>query len=169
MNDVLVVDDEPQLLRALRITLTARGYDVHTAATGRRALAEATTRPPDLVILDLGLPDIDGAEVINRLRAQSAVPIIVLSGRTSGPDKVAALDAGADDYITKPFGIEELLARIRAVTRRTAPDDGTSPWSSATTTSTSALAGSPPVPAGTCGSRRPSGGCSTRWSGTRAS
>jgi two-component system KDP operon response regulator KdpE len=125
MNDVLVVDDEPQLLRALRITLTARGYDVHTAATGRRALAEATTRPPDLVILDLGLPDIDGAEVINRLRAQSAVPIIVLSGRTSGPDKVAALDAGADDYVTKPFGIEELLARIRAVTRRTAPDDGT--------------------------------------------
>ena len=124
MNDVLVVDDEPQLLRALRITLTASGYDVHTAATGLRALAEATTRPPDLVILDLGLPDIDGAEVINRLRAQSAVPIIVLSGRTSGADKVAALDAGADDYITKPFGIEELLARIRAVTRRTAGDDG---------------------------------------------
>ena len=121
MNDVLVVDDEPQLLRALRITLTARGYDVHTAATGRRAVAEATTRPPDLVILDLGLPDLDGAEVINRLRAQSAVPIIVLSGRTSGAEKVAALDAGADDYITKPFGIEELLAR--AVTRRTAPDD----------------------------------------------
>jgi two-component system KDP operon response regulator KdpE len=124
VSDVLVVDDEPQLLRALRITLTASGYDVHTAATGRRALAEATTRPPDLVILDLGLPDIDGAEVINRLRAQSAVPIIVLSGRTSGADKVAALDAGADDYITKPFGIEELLARIRAVTRRTAGDDG---------------------------------------------
>jgi len=123
VNEVLVVDDESQLLRALRITLTARGYDVHTAATGRRALAEASTRPPDLVILDLGLPDIDGAEVINQLRAHSAVPIIVLSGRTSAADKVAALDAGADDYITKPFGIEELLARIRAVTRRTATDD----------------------------------------------
>ena len=122
MNGVLVVDDEPQLLRALRITLTARGYDVYTAASGRRALAEATTRRPDLVILDLGLPDIEGAEVINQLRAQSAVPIIVLSGRTSGGDKVAALDAGADDYITKPFGIEELLARIRAVTRRSAAD-----------------------------------------------
>jgi two-component system KDP operon response regulator KdpE len=124
VSDVLVVDDEPQLLRALRITLTASGYEVHTAATGLRALAEATTRPPDLVILDLGLPDIDGAEVIDRLRAHSAVPIIVLSGRTSGADKVPALDAGADDYITKPFGIEELLARIRAVTRRTAGDDG---------------------------------------------
>jgi len=123
VNDVLVVDDEPQLLRALRITLTARGYDVHTAATGRRALAKASNRPPDLVILDLGLPDIEGAEVINQLRAHSAVPIIVLSGRTSAADKVAALDAGADDYITKPFGIEELIARIRAVTRRTATDD----------------------------------------------
>ena len=123
MSVVLVVDDEPQLLRTLQITLTAGGHDVHTAATGRRAIAEATARPPDLVILDLGLPDMDGAEVINRLRAQSAVPIIVLSGRTSGADKVTALDAGADDYITKPFGIEELLARIRAVTRRAATDD----------------------------------------------
>jgi two-component system, OmpR family, KDP operon response regulator KdpE len=120
---VLVVDDEPQLLRALQITLTARGHDVHTAATGRRAIAEAAARPPDLVILDLGLPDIDGAEVIGSLREYSSVPIIVLSGRTSGGDKVAALDAGADDYVTKPFGIEELLARIRAVTRRAATDD----------------------------------------------
>jgi two-component system KDP operon response regulator KdpE len=125
VNDVLVVDDEPQLLRALRITLSAQGYDVHTAATGRRALAEAAARPPDLVILDLGLPDIDSAEVINRLRANSTVPIIVLSGRTSGADKVAALDAGADDYVTKPFGIEELLARIRAVTRRSGTEDST--------------------------------------------
>ena len=122
MTRVLVVDDEPQLLRALRINLTARGYDVHTAATGRRALAEATARPPDLVILDLGLPDIDGVEVIHRLRAQSAVPIIVLSGRVRG-GQGHALDAGADDYVTKPFGIEELLARIRAVTRRAATDD----------------------------------------------
>jgi two-component system KDP operon response regulator KdpE len=125
MSVVLVVDDEPQLLRTLQITLTARGHDVHTAATGRRAITEATTRPPDLVILDLGLPDIDGAEVIRRLRKRGTVPIIVLSGRTSGGDKVAALDAGADDYITKPFGIEELLARIRAVTRRAATDDPT--------------------------------------------
>ncbi|HEV7655043.1 MAG TPA: response regulator [Mycobacteriales bacterium] len=122
MSVVLVVDDEPQLLRALQITLSARGHDVHTAATGRRAIAEAAARPPDLVILDLGLPDIDGAEVISSLREHSSVPIIVLSGRTSGGDKVAALDAGADDYITKPFGIEELLARIRAVTRRAAAD-----------------------------------------------
>jgi two-component system KDP operon response regulator KdpE len=123
MSVVLVVDDEPQLLRALQITLTARGHDVHTAASGRRAIAEATARPPDLVILDLGLPDIDGGEVIHRLREHSTVPIIVLSGRTSGGDKVAALDAGADDYVTKPFGIEELLARIRAVTRRAVTDD----------------------------------------------
>jgi two-component system KDP operon response regulator KdpE len=125
MSVVLIVDDEPQLLRTLQITLTARGHDVHTAATGRRAIAEATAGPPDLVILDLGLPDIDGAEVIRRLRERSTVPIIVLSGRTSGGDKVAALDAGADDYITKPFGIEELLARIRAVTRRAATDGPT--------------------------------------------
>jgi two-component system KDP operon response regulator KdpE len=115
-------------MRTLQITLTARGHDVHTAATGRRAMTEATTRPPDLVILDLGLPDIDGAEVIRRLRERSPVPIIVLSGRTSGDDKVAALDAGADDYVTKPFGIEELLARVRAVTRRAATDEPAPPF-----------------------------------------
>ena len=124
MSRVLVVEDDPQLLRAMRITLHARGHEVVTAATGRKALSEAAAARPDLVVLDLGLPDLDGVEVIEGLRCWTSVPIIVLSGRTSGGDKVAALDAGADDYVTKPFGIEELLARIRAVTRRTAGDDG---------------------------------------------
>ncbi len=127
MNRVLVVDDEPQLLRAMRITLQARGYDVRTAATGRKALSEAAAVHPDIVVLDLGLPDLDGVDVITAIRGWSAVPIIVLSGRTSGGEKVAALDAGADDYVTKPFGVEELLARMRAVTRRTAvAEDGSS-------------------------------------------
>ncbi len=122
---VLVVEDEPQLLRAMRITLHARGYEVCTAATGQRALAEAAAAHPDLIVLDLGLPDLDGVTVIEGLRSWSSVPIIVLSGRTSGGDKVAALDAGADDYVTKPFGVDELLARIRAVTRRSATtEDG---------------------------------------------
>ena len=122
---LLVIEDDPRLVRLLRRLLEEDRHIVETATTGVDGLdiAEATSGI-EVVILDLGLPDIDGAEVINRLRAQSAVPIIVLSGRTSGADKVAALDAGADDYITKPFGIEELLARIRAVTRRTAGDDG---------------------------------------------
>jgi two-component system KDP operon response regulator KdpE len=125
VSRVLVVEDDPQLLRAMRITLHARGHEVITAATGRKALSEAAAARPDLVVLDLGLPDLDGVEVIQGLRGWTSVPIIVLSGRTSGGDKVAALDAGADDYVTKPFGIEELLARIRAVTRRaTAPDGG---------------------------------------------
>ena len=118
MTRILVVDDEPQILRALRINLRARQYDVATAATGAEALRAASSHPPDLVVLDLGLPDIDGVEVIRGLRGWTAVPIIVLSGRSTSDDKVAALDAGADDYVTKPFGVEELLARIRAVTRR---------------------------------------------------
>jgi two-component system KDP operon response regulator KdpE len=127
MSRVLVVDDEPQLLRAMQITLRARGYDVRAASTGRKALSEAAASHPDIVVLDLGLPDLDGVEVIAALRGWSSVPIIVLSGRTSGGDKVAALDAGADDYVTKPFGVEELLARMRAVTRRsTAAEDGSS-------------------------------------------
>jgi len=117
---VLVVDDEPQLLRALRINLRARDYEVHVAPTGAEALRLASVHPPDLVILDLGLPDLDGVEVIGGLRGWTDVPIIVLSGRTGSADKVAALDAGADDYVTKPFGMEELLARMRAVTRRAA-------------------------------------------------
>jgi two-component system KDP operon response regulator KdpE len=115
---VLVVDDEPQILRALRINLRARQYEVFTAQTGTQALQEAAHHPPDLVILDLGLPDIDGVEVIDGLRGWTDAPIIVLSGRADSTDKVEALDAGADDYVTKPFGMDELLARMRAVTRR---------------------------------------------------
>jgi len=119
MSRVLLVEDDIQLLRAMQVTLRARGHHILTATTGRKALATAAGEHPDLVVLDLGLPDLDGVEVIRGLRGWSPVPIIVLSGRTSGGDKVAALDAGADDYVTKPFGVEELLARIRAVTRRT--------------------------------------------------
>jgi two-component system, OmpR family, KDP operon response regulator KdpE len=115
---VLVVDDEPQILRALRINLRVREYDVHVASTGAEALETAGRYPPDLVILDLGLPDLDGVEVIAGLRGWTKAPIIVLSGRADSTDKVEALDAGADDYITKPFGVEELLARMRAVVRR---------------------------------------------------
>lgn len=124
---VLVVDDEPQIQRALLINLRARGYDVAVAGTGAAALKAAASHPPDLVILDLGLPDLDGVEVIRGLRGWTGLPIIVLSGRAGSEEKVAALDAGADDYVTKPFGVEELLARIRAVTRRLAapPDAGT--------------------------------------------
>jgi len=116
---VLIVEDEPALLRALRINLRARGYDVATASTGREALAEARRRSPDVVLLDLGLPDVDGREVINELRGWSAAPVIVLSGRAGSGDKIGALDAGADDYVTKPFDMEELLARLRAALRRT--------------------------------------------------
>jgi two-component system KDP operon response regulator KdpE len=119
MTRVLVVDDEPQILRALRINLRARQYEVNTAANGTQALEEAAAHPPDLVILDLGLPDMDGVEVIGGLRGWTKVPIIVLSGRADSTDKVEALDAGADDYVTKPFGMDELLARMRAAVRRT--------------------------------------------------
>jgi two-component system, OmpR family, KDP operon response regulator KdpE len=119
---VLVVDDEPQILRALRINLRVRHYEVSVAADGAQALAEAARHPPDVVILDLGLPDLDGVEVIQGLRGWTSAPIIVLSGRADSTDKVEALDAGADDYVTKPFGMDELLARIRAVSRRVAPD-----------------------------------------------
>jgi two-component system KDP operon response regulator KdpE len=113
-----VVDDEPQIVRALRINLRARHYEVDTAQTGAQALATAAHHPPDLVILDLGLPDLDGVEVIGGLRGWTEAPIIVLSGRADSTDKVEALDAGADDYVTKPFGMDELLARMRAVSRR---------------------------------------------------
>jgi two-component system, OmpR family, KDP operon response regulator KdpE len=119
LTRVLVVDDEPQILRALRINLRVRDYQVDVAATGTEALQMAARHPPDLVILDLGLPDLDGLEVIQGLRGWTKAPIIVLSGRADSLDKVEALDAGADDYITKPFGVEELLARMRATVRRT--------------------------------------------------
>jgi len=121
MTRVLVIDDEPQIVRALAINLRARRYDVHTAATGAEALGVAAAHPPDLVILDLGLPDMDGTEVIAGLRGWTNVPILVLSGRTDSADKVDALDAGADDYVIKPFGMDELLARMRAMARRQAP------------------------------------------------
>jgi len=116
---VLVVDDEPGLLRALAINLRARKYAVDVAATGAEALEVATRHPPEAVILDLGLPDMDGVEVIEGLRGWSGAPIIVLSARSTQDDKVLALDAGADDYVTKPFGMDELLARLRASLRRT--------------------------------------------------
>jgi two-component system, OmpR family, KDP operon response regulator KdpE len=118
LTRILVVDDEPQILRALRINLRARKYDVDIAPDGTTALRLAASHKPDLVVLDLGLPDLDGVEVIKGLRGWTTIPIIVLSGRAGSYDKVAALDAGADDYVTKPFGVDELLARIRAVTRR---------------------------------------------------
>jgi two-component system KDP operon response regulator KdpE len=116
-----VVDDEPQILRALVVNMRARGYDVRTAAYGASALQIAAQHPPDLVILDLGLPDMEGTDVIAGLRGWTAAPIIVLTGRTEQTQKIAALDAGADDYVTKPFGIEELFARMRAVSRRGTP------------------------------------------------
>jgi len=118
MTRVLVVDDEPQILRALRINLHARQYDVVTAGSGRGALEAAAEAHPDLVILDLGLPDMDGVDVIRSLRSWTQVPIVILSGRMNSAAKVDALDAGADDYVTKPFSVAELFARIRAVTRR---------------------------------------------------
>jgi two-component system KDP operon response regulator KdpE len=118
---ILVVDDEPQLLRALGTNLRARGYDVELAPTGEAALTVAARKHPDLVVLDLGLPGMDGTEVIRGLRGWTSVPIIVLSVREREADKVAALDAGADDYVTKPFGMDELLARLRAALRRAAP------------------------------------------------
>lgn len=115
---VLVVDDEPQLLRALRINLSVRGYDVATAATGAEALKSAAEHRPDVIVLDLGLPDMDGVEVLGGLRGWLSAPVIVLSARTDSADKVEALDAGADDYVTKPFGMDEFLARLRAAVRR---------------------------------------------------
>jgi two-component system KDP operon response regulator KdpE len=117
---VLVVDDEPQIVRALRINLTARGYRVITAHDGTAALRAVAETKPDVVVLDLGLPDMDGNEVIAGLRGWTTVPIIVLSARGDSSDKVRALDAGADDYVTKPFGMDELLARLRAAVRRSA-------------------------------------------------
>jgi two-component system, OmpR family, KDP operon response regulator KdpE len=123
MPRVLVVDDEPQILRALRINLRARRYDVSVAATGTEALDVAAKHPPDLVVLDLGLPGLDGLDVIKGLRGWTTVPIIVLSGRADSTDKVEALDAGADDYVTKPFSMDELLARMRAAARRAKTGD----------------------------------------------
>jgi two-component system KDP operon response regulator KdpE len=121
VSTVLVVDDDPALVRALTINLKARGYEVHAAATGAGALQVAAAHPPDAVVLDLGLPDLDGSEVIAGLRCWTDVPIVVLSAREQSGAKVAALDAGADDYVVKPFGMDELLARLRAAIRRGSP------------------------------------------------
>ncbi|MFF2398074.1 response regulator [Streptomyces goshikiensis] len=125
MTRVLVVDDEPQIVRALVINLKARKYEVDAAADGAQALELAAARHPDVVVLDLGLPDMDGVEVIKGLRGWTRVPILVLSARHSSDEKVEALDAGADDYVTKPFGMDELLARLRAAVRRAEPAAGT--------------------------------------------
>jgi two-component system KDP operon response regulator KdpE len=123
MTRVLVVDDDPHILGTLHIHLTSHGYAVATAADGRTALRSVEADPPDLVVLDLGLPDLDGTAVIDQVRRWSKVPIIVLSARTDSDDKVTALDAGADDYLTKPFAPPELLARIRAAIRRSPSAD----------------------------------------------
>jgi two-component system KDP operon response regulator KdpE len=127
VSRILIVDDEPQILRALRINLVARQYEVVTADSGGEALKQAADARPDLVVLDLGLPDLDGVDVIRKLRAWTPVPILVLSGRADARGKVEALDAGADDYVTKPFSVDELLARVRAVTRRLGPADTLEP------------------------------------------
>jgi two-component system KDP operon response regulator KdpE len=116
---ILIADDDPQILRALRITLSARGYEVITAPDGKAALAAAVDQHPDLIVLDLGMPGLTGIEVIEALRGWTEIPILVVSGRSESFDKVDALDAGADDYVTKPFAADELLARIRALSRRT--------------------------------------------------
>jgi two-component system KDP operon response regulator KdpE len=116
---ILIADDDPQMLRALRITLTARGYEIVTASDGTEALNAAIRSHPDIVVIDLGMPGLTGIEVIQALRGWSQVPVLVVSGRSESWDKVEALDAGADDYVTKPFSADELLARIRALSRRT--------------------------------------------------
>lgn len=119
---ILIADDDPQLLRALRITLAAKGYEVIIAGDGAEAVSAAVDRRPDLVMLDLGMPRLDGMQVIQALRGWTEVPILVVSGRADAADKVEALDSGADDYITKPFSVDELLARVRALTRRRSRD-----------------------------------------------
>jgi two-component system KDP operon response regulator KdpE len=123
MTRVLLVDDEVRFLRSLAISLQARGYEVDTATTGEEGLDRAARGHPDIVVLDLGLPSMDGIDVLKRLRGWTEVPVVVLSARHEEPSKVAALDAGADDYVTKPFGMDELLARLRAALRRTARAD----------------------------------------------
>jgi len=123
---ILIADDDPQIIRALRITLGARGYEIITAVNGTEALNQAIAHRPDIFMLDLGMPELDGIQVIQGLRGWTHAPILVISGRTGAADKVEALDAGADDYVTKPFSIDELLARIRALTRRV-PTEETAP------------------------------------------
>jgi two-component system KDP operon response regulator KdpE len=127
VSRVLVVEDDSGLARALAITLRAHGHEVETAGSGAGALRAASSRPPELVLLDIGLPDLDGVDVIRALRGWSTAPVLVLSAREGQDQKVAALDAGADDYVTKPFGMQELLARVRAALRRTSVDGAERP------------------------------------------
>jgi two-component system KDP operon response regulator KdpE len=127
MIRALVVDDEPPIVTALRASLEARGYDVLSAGTGKDGLRMLSSAEPDIVILDLGLPDMEGAEVLRRLRAFSEVPVVILTVREEQAEKVVALEAGADDYVTKPFAMEELMARLRAVLRRAGPEVRTDP------------------------------------------
>lgn len=122
MTFILVVDDEPRMVRTLTINLRARDYDVESAGDGRSALQIMAERAPDVIVLDLGLPDMEGVEVLRQVRATSTVPVIVLSARQDSDDKIEALDAGADDYVTKPFGMDEFLARVRAAARRASTD-----------------------------------------------
>ncbi len=136
MTRVLVVDDDPSLVRTLQINLRARGYEVLVARDGRTALQVTEEEAPDIVVLDLGLPDLDGISVLHRLRTFTAVPVVVLSARHSSDDKVEALDLGADDYVTKPFGVEELMARIRAALRHVSVDSTAYPESTVVTTPT---------------------------------
>ncbi len=156
---ILVVEDEPALLRALRINLRARGYEAVTVQAGRPALEKATQRKPDAVILDLGLPDLDGIDLIRELRLFTSAPVIVLSGRTGPGDKIGALDAGADDYVTKPFSMEELLARLRAALRRDGPPAAARPVAIGPLPPSTWPRTWPPATASRSGSRRPSGGC----------
>jgi two-component system KDP operon response regulator KdpE len=120
MTRILIIEDEPALARALAITLNARGYETDVAVTGAAGLDLAASSHPDLILLDLGLPDLDGMAILHAVRGWSQIPVVVLSARQTSHDKVAALDAGADDYVSKPFAMDELLARIRAATRRAA-------------------------------------------------
>ena len=165
MTRILVVDDEPQILRALRTSLRGAGYDVDTAETAEAALTALALNPPDAVILDLALPDGRGTDVARELRTWSNVPVIVLSVVGDESEKVAALDAGADDYVTKPFGIDELLARLRAALRRPHRTNPSSPRPrSRSTWPPSASSGTGP----TSGSRRRNGSCLRSWSATGA-
>ena len=172
---ILIVEDEPELVRALRINLRARQYDVVTASSGREALAVAASHPPDAIILDLGLPDIDGTEVIVELRRWYHAPIIVLSGRTSPGDKIGALDVGADDYVTKPFAMAELLARLRAVLRRDEAEGRDQPrqatvgqWLVDLTAHQVRRRGAPTTRGTRSGSPRPNGGSWRSCSAARA-
>ena len=169
MTRVLLVEDERTLLRALAMNLTARDYRVSEATTGTQALSLAAEVEHDIIVLDLGLPDITGFDVIRAVRRYASTPIIVLSARTGSSDKVTALDLGADDYVTKPFNIDELLARLRAAARRASSTDPVHPSASGRPTSTWPQ-NRPPVPTAVpCSSPPPNGNCSTSSPGSRAS